>query len=79
MRCSGSEDKVRYCFELKTGAEVRCLLPVGQKGLSELGSGAGEVQGEEHWLQIGRLSLIVLLELEIRLRVHTCTTTWLVV
>ena len=47
-------------------------MPAGQKGLSELGSGAGEVQGEEHWLQIGRLSLIVLLELEIRLRVHTC-------
>ena len=43
MRCSGSEDKVRYCFELKTGFEVRCLLPAGQKGLSELGSGAGEV------------------------------------
>ena len=72
MRCSGSQDKLGYCFELKTGFEVRCLLPVGQKGLSELGSGAGEVQGEEHWLQIGRLSLIVLLELEIRLRVHTC-------
>ena len=53
----------------------------GQKGLSELGSGAGEVQGEEHWLQIGRLSLIVLLvmlELEIRLRVHTCTSMLIV-
>ena len=47
MRCSGSQDKLGYCFELKTGFEVRCLLPAGQKGLSELGSGAGEEPGDQ--------------------------------
>ena len=53
---SKSKDKVIYYFELKTRMKMSGL---GQKSLSGGDQGQGR-QGEEQWLQIGRLSLIVL-------------------